>query len=103
MKTPIKTPPEGCCDLEHHEREATTLAETLQARATQWLQRDGRIDVATAKELALVSLKARKIASDLAARRAEIVEFYDAMEHEKQMSGINGARPRERKPLRRSA
>ena len=101
MKTTTK-PPTGCTDLEAHERDATALADKLQARALEMLARDGRIDVATGKELAIASVRARKLAAELAQIREDVVLLRESMEHEKQMSGIRVVRP-VRAPLKRGA
>lgn len=63
--------PTGCREVDEHERELTELADKLQAQAVKLLETDLRIHIATGKELALASIRARKAAADLSLARAE--------------------------------
>ena len=62
------------------------LSELLEERARSLLKSDGRIDVATANQLALAAIRARSKAADLAAEReARDYELF-LVQHEKEMS-----------------
>jgi hypothetical protein len=66
---PLPTPPPGCKTSDDHERGFTELADALETRGLEMLESDGRIDVATAKELCIASIRARHEAAQFTLRR----------------------------------
>src|SRR5688572_24158137 len=79
-------PPEGCVSTLEHERELTALAQLLADQAREMLKRGG-IDSARGKELALASIRARKIAAGYSLER----EAADHVNHlERQQRDLAG-------------
>jgi len=100
MKEP-STPPPGCVSVEEHERKLTALADQLEARLAAFMsEADGRLGMSAINATSAQIISARRRAAELARIREEVVAFREAMEHERQMSGIHGARPH-RTPLRK--
>lgn len=93
-----KPPPPGTHDVDVHERRLTELADKLQAKAEKLLETDVRIHIATGKELALASIRARKEAAELALARAD--RAHDEMIIAECRRIDAGAAPRARPRLR---
>jgi hypothetical protein len=66
---PLPAPPTGCVTSEGHEAAFTALAVSLEAVGLEMIQSDGRIDIATGKELLNSALRARSEATRLTIQR----------------------------------
>jgi hypothetical protein len=96
MRPTKSAPPTGCQTAEQHEVELTKLATDLAAQADVMLKRGG-IDAARGKELALASIRARKLAAELAQEREGWDHSREIMAHEREMAGVGrraSGRPR---------
>lgn len=98
------TTPDGCVDVDEHERQLTLLADTLQSEAMALLgdrDKNSRVSKATGKELAAVAIRARRAAAELALARAERDGSRELLAQYARMHGHGDTARRSRSPLRR--
>jgi hypothetical protein len=95
MKFKPATTPDGCVDLHEHERRLTQLAASLEERAQALLGVEGcRISAASGGQLALASVRARALATELARHRDEDERERRLLQHDRELAGIVDSRPR---------
>lgn len=87
-------PPPGCKSIADWEHTLSELTDALLERGRKLIEREGRIDVATGKELILAATRTAKLAAECAARREnDAHDNWSARQvHEMQNGGL-GPRP----------
>jgi hypothetical protein len=93
--------PDGCVSVTTHEAALTAIANEMEANARALLgDKPGRVEMATAKELFLGAIRARKAAGELAQARLDRDHTSWIMREYQRMKGTDAnSRPRlRRKP-----
>lgn len=90
--------PKGCVAVDEHERCLTAIADEMESKARELISSNGdRISTATAKEMYLGAIRARKCAAELAKHRLDIDHDRWLVDEQRKLTGTPIVRP----PLKR--